>query len=86
MEQNIREYLTALITEKGQSVENGPSIDGHIGLTWQHLIDFIDTVPEYHGEIRKTLVKIDFHNGDVFHYLTFLSNAMIKAKSLDTFS
>jgi len=86
MEQNIREYLTALITEKGQSLENGPNIDGHIGLTWEHLIDFIETAPEHHEEIRKTLVGIDFQNRDVFHYLTFLSDAMIKAKGLDTFS
>ncbi|MDS1821128.1 hypothetical protein QX249_10690 [Vibrio parahaemolyticus] len=86
MEQNIREYLTALITEKGQSLENGPNIDGHIGLTWEHLIDFIETIPAHHEEIRKTLVGIDFQNGDIFHYLTFLSDAMIKAKGLDTFS
>lgn len=85
MDQNIREYLTALITEKGRSVEHGPNIDGHFGLTWQHLIDFIDTVPNNHEEIRKTLISIDFHNGDVFHYLTFLSEAMIKAKGLETF-
>lgn len=34
---------------------------------------------QYHGEIKTTLVKIDFMNGDVFHYLDYLANGMIKA-------
>lgn len=76
----MRNYLEALITEKGVDLEGEIKIDGHIGLTWQMLVDFIvEQAVEYHGEIRKTLVKIDFLNGDVFHYLTHLANGMLAA-------
>lgn len=77
--EQIRNYLINLIEEKGVEIEATINIDGHIGLTWLMLIDFIDTVPEYHDEIRKTLVSIDFQNGDVFHYLKHLATGMVKS-------
>lgn len=79
-------YLTNLITEKGVSVDVDIKKEGHIGLTWRHLIEFIEVMPEQHEQIRTTLVKIDFMNGDVFHYLNFLIDAMINAKGLSYFS
>lgn len=84
-EQNISKYLTDLINEKGCSVDDSIQIDGCIGLTWQMLIEFIESVPEYHEPIRTNLVKIDFNNGDVFGYLTHLANGMIVATGMNEF-
>jgi hypothetical protein len=75
----MRTYLENLITEKGRSLEDNIELEGHIGLTWNMLIDFIVDAKEYHEQIRTMLVKIDFKNGDVFHYLTFLADGMVKA-------
>ncbi len=75
----MKNYLTTLIEEKGSSIQNEIKIDGHFGLTWEMLIDYIEAAPQYHNQIKTTLVKIDFMNGDVFHYLNFLANGMVKA-------
>ena len=75
----MRTYLENLITEKGVSLEAEIEIDGHIGLTYQMLVDYIVEMKPYHKEIRKTLVMIDFKNGDVFHYLDYLTKGMLKA-------
>lgn len=83
MARSMTEYLTALITEKGHSVEDEIKIEGQFGLTWQHLIEFIETQPSYHSDIKSTLCRIDFVYGDVFHYLTHLANGMIAATQGD---
>ena len=75
----MRRYLENLITEKGKDLDADMNIDGHIGLTYQMLVDFVVEAKDYHAEIRKTLVKIDFCNGDVFHYLHHLANGMVAA-------
>lgn len=75
----MRKYLTELIEEKGVSLDASINIDGHYGLTYGMLVDFICRIPEYHGEITETLIKIDFANGDVFHYLKHLANGMVKS-------
>lgn len=75
----MKKYLEALITEKGISLEAEIKLDGHFNLTWQMLVDFIVKAKDYHKQIRMTLVKIDFLNGDVFHYLNHLANGMVKS-------
>jgi hypothetical protein len=75
----MRTYLNNLITEKGVSLDSTINLDGHFGLTYKMLVDFICDAKEYHSQIRTTLVKIDFHNGDVFHYLNHLANGMVKS-------
>lgn len=75
----MKKYLEALITEKGISLEAEIKLDGHFGLTWQMLVDFIVKAKAYHKQIRMTLVKIDFLNGDVFNYLNHLANGMVKS-------
>ena len=77
----MKRYLETLITEKGIDLDADIKLDGHIGLTWQMLVDFISS-PElktHHNTIRETLVKIDFLNGDVFHYLRHLAEVMVKS-------
>ena len=75
----MKNYLKNLITEKGVDLETTINIDGHFGLTYNMLIDYIAEAKEYHNQIKTTLVKIDFSNGDVFHYLDYLAEGMIKA-------
>jgi hypothetical protein len=75
----ITTYLTNLITEKGTDLDAEIQLEGHFGLTYQTLVDYIETATEYHSQIRNTLVKIDFKNGDVFHYLDYLAAGMVKA-------
>lgn len=73
----MRNYLNALIEEKGRSLDDSINLDGHFGLTWEVLVDFIDANPDHHEAIRCKLVAIDFHNGDVFHFLTHLAKGMV---------
>ena len=77
----MKTYLQNLISEKGTSLDTEISIEGHMGLTYEMLIDFIcqDQMKEFHGNIRNTLVKIDFCNGDVFDYLRHLTEGMVKS-------
>ena len=81
----MKTYLNNLITEKGQDLDSfmpgliEDPIFGENMLTYETLIDFIVKNKAYHSQIRKTLVMIDFKNGDVFHYLTHLANGMIKS-------
>jgi hypothetical protein len=75
----MRTYLVNLITEKGRDLEDTINLDGHIGLTYQMLVDFVVDATDYHAQIRTTLVKIDFLNGDVFHYLHHLAAGMVAA-------
>lgn len=71
-------YLTTLISEKGRDIEADLNIDGHIGLSYQNLVEFIaNTSPEDQAKIRNTLVMIDFKGGDVFHFLDHLVKGML---------
>lgn len=75
----MKKYLTDLITEKGREVSDEIKIDGHFGITYEMLIDYIVEARDYHAQIKNTLTMIDFKNGDVFHYLQFLAVGMVKA-------
>lgn len=77
----MTKYLTTLIEEKGRDMEDTINIEGHIGLTYAMLVEFIATMPAHHKAIRDTLVKIDFANGDVFHFLTHLAKGMVAASA-----
>lgn len=76
----MREYLTNLIEEKGKSLDTEVKIEGHIGLTYENLVEFLEECDEdIQNQVRATLVEIDFKYGDVFHYLDFLVKGMLKA-------
>lgn len=81
---SMTQYLTTLIQEKGVSVNDDidlKSNDGtvHVGLEWIDLIAYIEIAPEYHGQIKTMIVRIDFENGDVFRYLNYLAQGMVDA-------
>ena len=75
----MKTYLTTLIEEKGKSLDTCINLDGHFGLTYEMLIDYVNGATQYHNQIKTTLVKIDFLNGDVFHYLDYLAAGMVEA-------
>lgn len=83
--QTFKQYLEALITEKGQDLDN--DVEGLeneifgpvIGFTYQNLVDALVDMKEYAQQIKTMLVKIDFKNGDVFHYLKYLANGIVNA-------
>ncbi len=75
----MKKYLITLIEEKGKSITDELVVEGHYGLTYEMLIDFIEEMPQYHKTIKTTLVKIDFANGDVFHYFDHLTKGMLKS-------
>jgi len=82
---NIKTYLTRLIEEKGRELDEWIlTNEGQIGLTWQHLIDFVADMPaDTKEKVRSTLVMIDFKNGDVFDFLTHCARGMVKALGLE---
>lgn len=81
---DMKIYLENLITEKGKELEDEViQIDGHFGITFEVLIEYIVAAKQYHKQIRDMLVKIDFKNGDVFHYLKHLATGMVKQYESD---
>jgi hypothetical protein len=79
----MKNYLKRLVEEKGHDLDDEINLDGHIGLTYRMLFDYIHEAKTYHKEIKRTLVYIDFKNGDVFHYLDFLAKGMVEALGLN---
>lgn len=73
-------YIETLLEEKNISLETWLLKDeGHIGLTIEMLIEFIYSMSEeIVKEIESTFRKIDYNNGDVMHYVTFLAQGMVK--------
>ena len=75
----MKTYLKNLLSEKGledQLIE----VEGAFGLNiieMPVLVDAITNAPKHEQEsIRKTLVKIDFMNGDVMHFFRHLAKAI----------
>lgn len=69
-----------MIVEKGIDTERNIEIDGHFGLTYSMLIDFLNGLPKnFKDQVKQKLVAIDFMNGDIFHFLKHLANGMVKS-------
>ena len=76
----MKTYLKNLITEKGHDLDEELKADeGNINLTWHVVIEFICNLQSHiQADIRNKLVVIDFKNGDVFHFLNYIVDGMIK--------
>jgi hypothetical protein len=75
-------YLTNLLTEKGitSDIEEDMNVDGHIGLTYEMVIDFICSMDKAtQQKIRNNFVMIDFKNGDVLHFWNYIVQGMLKS-------
>lgn len=74
-------YIETLLEEK--DIDLGTWLledEGHIGFTIEMLIKFVYSMPDATvQEVENTFRKIDFINGDVMHYVTFLAKGMVEA-------
>lgn len=79
-EVGIGQFIETMMEEKGLNPDGYVEKEGHINLSYRNLIEFIEgSVSEKDQEaIRDMLVKIDFANGDIEHYLNFLIDGMLK--------
>ena len=78
----MKNYLNALISEKGLNTETIIEVEGNsgaifipLGVVVEHILIANSTEQ---SQIRNTLVKIDFHNGDVMHFFTHLAQAIAR--------
>ena len=64
----MKNWINTLIEEKGLNIIPLGVVVEHILIAPQH----------EQNQIKNTLVKIDFHNGDVMHFFTFLAKAIAR--------
>ena len=76
----MKTYINNLISEKGLDLETRIEVEGQSGtnsIPLQFVIDgIIATNEQEQQQIRNTLVKIDFHNGDIMHFFKHLAQAL----------
>ena len=78
----MENYLNDLISEKGLNKETIIEVEGAsgtnfipLGVVVEHILIANSTEQ---AKIKKTLVKIDFHNGDVMHFFAYLAQAIAR--------
>ena len=76
----MKTYLDNLISEKGLDINTTFDVQGNSGLNMIPLGVIIEhiliTSPKEQHAIKLTLIKIDFHNGDVMHFFKHLAGAI----------
>ena len=75
-------YLNTLISEKGLNLETIIEVQGEYGANFIPLAVVVEHIAIANStekaQIKNTLVKIDFHNGDIMHFFTHLAKAIAK--------
>jgi len=78
----MKNYIYTLIEEKGLDLESDFEVLGESGLNIIPLgvvVEyFLNTPKEMQNKIKDTLVKIDFHNGDINHFFEHLAKAIAR--------
>ena len=79
----MRSYLNNLITEKNLDWQHTFEVEGkEWGINFiplEVVVEHILIAPEeQQKEIKNTLVKIDFYNGDVLHFFNHLAKAIAR--------
>ncbi len=74
-------YFETLISEKSaHDLDDSFEVEGPSGANWmtyQNVVDAIASAPKSEQTaIRNNLIRIDFANGDVFHYFRHLAQAI----------
>jgi len=73
-------WLDTLIEEKGIDLERNIEVDGPSGLNIMPLSMVIDAIKatgsNEQAQIKNTLVRIDFANGDICHFFNHLAGAL----------
>ena len=75
-------YLNTLISEKNINIETMIEVEGQSGTNFIPLgviVEHIAIAPTHEQkQIKNTLIKIDFLNGDIMHFFTFLAKAIAR--------
>jgi hypothetical protein len=85
----IRFYLETLLTEKGISLNHtfevkSDSIFGNNYVPMEVVIEFIENLsPSIQEQIKKTLIQIDFKNGNVLHFLEYITKGMVELQNTE---
>lgn len=78
----MKNWINTLIEEKNLNIHTTIDVVGKSGLNIIPLgvvVEHILIAPTHEqNQIKNTLVKIDFHNGDVMHFFKFLAQAIAK--------
>ncbi len=76
----FNKWLDTLIEEKGIDLERTFEIDGPSGLNIMPLEMIVNAIKSTTGseqaQIKNTLVRIDFVNGDICHFFNHLAGAL----------
>lgn len=77
----IQEWMETLLTEKGIDVEAEViEVEGESGMNYIEMPCLIQAIKNAtiheQAQIKDTLVKIDFLNGDVMHFFRHLAQAI----------
>ena len=82
----FRNYLTTLLKEKGISLQHtfeipSDSIFGNHFVPMEVVLEFIESLDnQTQSKIKETLVLIDFKNGNVLHYMEYITKGMVQLK------
>ena len=78
----MRNYLNTLLSEKGIALDTMCEVDGDSGINFiplEIIVDFMCQMsPETQAKAKTNLVKIDFHNGDVMHFVDYVAKVIAK--------
>ncbi len=76
----FNKWLDTLIEEKGIELDRTFEIDGPSGLNIMPLVMIVNAIKSTTGseqaQIKNTLVRIDFANGDICHFFNHLAGAL----------
>lgn len=80
MAQNFSKWLDTFLEEKGIQLDQPITVEGKSGpnhMIVQNVVDAIKATNEAERNgIKTMLVKIDFRNGDVMHFIKHLAQAI----------
>ena len=80
----IEDYLTTLLSEKGISLDHvfeikSDTLFGNHYVPMEVVIEFIGSLSKHtQNEIREVLVKIDFNNGNILHFIEYITKGMVQ--------
>jgi hypothetical protein len=82
----FKNYLTTLLKEKGVSLEHTFEIPsdspfGNHFVPMEVVLEFIESLDnQTQRKIKETLVLIDYKNGNVLHYMEYITKGMVQLK------
>ena len=77
----MKKFLETLLEEKGIDIETPIEIEGESGINFMEVgtvVEHILIAPKHEQtKIKDILVKIDFQNGDILHFIKHLARALV---------